>query len=101
MHGMTAAQWKELAQKNFKDRADEFLKLYPGDTDAQALRSAIDFGSDQFIAYGTWAWLEAQRKTGNAPVYRYHFELAATPSKYHPGYLRVPLRRYRIRLRHP
>ena len=85
MHGMTAAHWKEMAQKNFKDRADEFLKLYPGKTDTQALRSAIDFGSDQFIAYGTWAWLEAQRKTGNAPVYRYHFELAATPSKYHSG----------------
>jgi para-nitrobenzyl esterase len=83
--GMTADRWKELAQKNFKDRADEFLKLYPGDTDEQALRSAIDFGSDQFIAYGTWAWLEAHRKTGNAPVYRYFFELAATPSKYHPG----------------
>ncbi len=85
MRGMTASQWKELAQKMFKDGADEFLKLYPCDTDAQALRSAIDFGSDQFIAYGTWAWLEAQRKTGNAPVYRYHLELAATPSKYHPG----------------
>lgn len=85
MRGMTAAQWKEMAQKDFGERADEFLKLYPGDTDSQALRSAIDFGSDRFIAYGTWAWLEAQRKTGNAPVYRYFFELAATPSKYHPG----------------
>ena len=86
MRGVTVAQWKELAKANFKDRADEFLKLYPGDTDAQALRSAVDFGSDQFIAYGTWAWLEAQRKTGgNSPVYRYHFELQATPSKFHPG----------------
>ena len=46
---------------------------------------AIDFGSDQFIALGTWRWLEAHRKTGESPVYRYHFELAATPSKYHPG----------------
>lgn len=85
MRGMTALQWKEIAKKNFGDRADEFLKLYPADSDEQALRSAIDFGSDQFIAYGTWAWLEAQRKTGSAPVYRYFFELAATPSKYHPG----------------
>jgi para-nitrobenzyl esterase len=85
MRGMTAAQWAEFAKKQFGDRADEFLKLYPGDTDAQALRSAIDFGSDQFIAFGTWKWLEAQRKTGEAPVYRYHFELAALPSKYHPG----------------
>jgi para-nitrobenzyl esterase len=85
MRGMTAEQWKENASKLFKDRADEFLKLYPGADDAQALRSAIDFGSDQFIALGTWRWLEAHRKTGESPVYRYHFELAATPSKYHPG----------------
>lgn len=85
MRGMTVAQWKDFAQKNFGDRAAEFLKLYPGDTDAQALRSAIDYGSDAFIAFGTWSWLEAHRKTGDSPVYRYHFELAATPSKYHPG----------------
>lgn len=86
MRGMTVDQWKEFAQKNFGDRAEEFLKLYAGNTDAQALRSAIDFGSDQFIAFGTWSWLEAHRKTGgDSPVYRYHFELAATPSKFHPG----------------
>jgi para-nitrobenzyl esterase len=85
MRGMTVAQWKAMAEKNFGDRAAEFLKLYPGDTDAQALRSAIDYGSEQFIAFGTWKWLEAHRNTGGAPVYRYHFELAATPSKFHPG----------------
>ena len=85
MRGMTAPQWKEMANKLFADRAEAFLKLYPGETDAQALRSAVDFGSDQFIAFGTWKWLEAHRKTGDAPVYRYHFELAALPSKYHPG----------------
>ena len=85
IRGMTVPQWKEFATKQFADRADEFLKLYPGDTDSQALRSAVDFGSDQFIAFGTWKWLEAQRKTSDAPVYRYHFELAALPSKYHPG----------------
>ena len=51
----------------------------------QAVRSAIDYGSDAFIAFGTWKWIEAQVKTGDAPVYRYHFELAAPPSKFHPG----------------
>ena len=85
MHGMTVEQWKQFAEKSFGDRAAAFLKLYPGDTDAQALRSAIDFGSDQFIAFGTWQWLEAHRTTGDAPTFRYHFELAATPSKFHPG----------------
>jgi len=37
------------------------LKLYPGDTDEQAFRSAIDYGGDSFIALCTWKWLEAQR----------------------------------------
>jgi para-nitrobenzyl esterase len=84
-NGMTPEQWKEMAGKMFKDRSAEFLKLFPGDDDAQAVRSAIDFGSDQFIAMGTWRWLEAHLKTGGSPVYRYHFELPATPSQYHPG----------------
>ncbi len=26
-----------------------------------------------------------RKRTGESPVYRYHFELAATPSKFHPG----------------
>jgi para-nitrobenzyl esterase len=84
--GMTVERWKETAEKLFGDRAEEFLKLYPGNTDAEALRSAIDYAGDSFIAFGTWKWIEAQQKTGEAPVYRYHFELPAPPSKYHPGW---------------
>jgi para-nitrobenzyl esterase len=83
--GMTAEQFKGMANGLFKERAAEFLKLYPGETDAQALRSAVDYGSDSFIAFSTWKWIEAHRKTGESPVYRYHFELAALPSKFHPG----------------
>ncbi len=82
---VTAEQWKEQAESMYKERAAEFLKLYPGDTDEQATRSAADYRADAFIAFGTWKWLEAQRKTGESPVYRYHFELPALPSKYHPG----------------
>ncbi len=83
--GMTVEKWKAFAEEHFKDRAGEFLKLYPGDTDEQAARSAADYNGDMFIAFGTWKWIEAQVKTGDAPVYRYHFELAALPSTYHPG----------------
>ena len=82
--GMTVDKWKAYAADQFKDRAEEFLKLYPGETDDQASRSAVDYGSDSFIAFATWKWIEAQRRTGGAPVFRYHFELAALPSKYHP-----------------
>jgi para-nitrobenzyl esterase len=83
--GMTAELWKTFAKDHFGDLSEEFLSFFPGDTDEQAVRSAIDYGSDQFIAFGTWKWIEAHRKTGDSPVYRYHFELAAPPSKFHPG----------------
>jgi para-nitrobenzyl esterase len=84
-NGMTAEKWKGMAATMFKERAAEFLTLYPGDTDEQAVDSAIAYGSDDFIAFGTWKWLEAHRKTGGSPVYRYHFELRALPSKFHAG----------------
>ncbi|MGD0096222.1 MAG: carboxylesterase family protein [Terracidiphilus sp.] len=85
MRGMTAEQWRVFAGDNFKERADEFLKLYPGQTGDQALRSDIDYNSDSFIAFSTWKWIEAHRETSESPIYRYHFELAAPPSKFHPG----------------
>jgi para-nitrobenzyl esterase len=124
---MTAEKWKAYAEEHYKERSAEFLKLYPADTDAQALRSAIDYGGDAFIAFGTWKWIEAQRntgaptdrsssvgwqagaptdrsssvgwqagaptdrsssvgwQTGDSPVYRYRFDLASPPSKFHLG----------------
>jgi para-nitrobenzyl esterase len=83
--GMTMEKWNIFALDQFKDRAEEFLKLYPGDTDEQAARSAADFNGDVFIAFGTWRWIEAHRKTGESPVYRYHFEQPAPPSQFEVG----------------
>jgi para-nitrobenzyl esterase len=83
--GMTVAKWKDFASKNYGEHADEFLAVYPGSTDEEARRSAIDYGSDNFIAFSTWLWIEAHVKTGDSPVYRYRFDLAATPSKFHQG----------------
>lgn len=84
--GMTVAGWKAFADREFGAHAAEFLHYFPADTDAQAVRSAIDYQSDAFIAFGTWRWIDAQVKTGDAPVYRYHFDLPAPPSKFHPGW---------------
>ena len=80
--GMTVAQWQSQAATSFGNRAAEFLKLYPGTDDAQAARSSIDYSGDKSIAFGTWKWIEAQVKTGEAPVYRYHLELPAPVSKF-------------------
>ena len=83
--GMTIEKWKAMAAQRFPEKVDEFLKLFPGNTDAEVMRSATDFGSDQFIAYGTWKWMEIDRKTGDKDIYRYKLDLAAPPSKFHPG----------------
>lgn len=83
--GMTAQKWRKFAENRFGERSAEFLQLFGGETDEDAVQSAIQYGSATFIALGTWEWVEAQRKTGGAPVYRYHFELPAPASKFHPG----------------
>ncbi len=81
---MTVEKWKAFASEHYGARADEFLALYPGRTDAEAVASADAYTTDEFLGIGTWQWIEAQTKTGGAPVYRYHFELPAPPSEMHP-----------------
>jgi len=72
----TVESFKEDARKDFGDKADDFLKLYPTDTPEQFNRSLQDYAGDKFIALSTWAWIDAQGKTGKQPVYRYRFDLA-------------------------
>jgi para-nitrobenzyl esterase len=72
----TATSMKADAHKDFGDKAAEFLKLYPAGSDPEAVRSNEDFAGDRFIAFSTWAWIEAQSKTGKQPIYRYRFDLA-------------------------
>lgn len=76
---------RELARKRFGPRAGEFLRVYSASNDAQALRVAEDFAGDAFIAYSTWEWLEAQVRTGDAPVYRYRFDLGSPGDPNHPA----------------
>jgi para-nitrobenzyl esterase len=78
-----AASFGALAEKDFAGRAKDFLAVYPAGTDAEAMTSAGDYGGDKFIAYSTWRWIEAQVKTGGAPVYRYFFTLASPGDKNH------------------
>ncbi|MEO8735766.1 MAG: carboxylesterase family protein [Edaphobacter sp.] len=81
----TVDSFKALVAKQFADHAPEVLKLYPADDDAQAVRSASDLAADNFIAYSTWRWIEAQTVSGKQPVYRYRFDLAPPADPNHPG----------------
>jgi len=78
-----AAMFKATAAKEFGASAPEFLKLYPGATHAELKRSLQDFNGDDFIAFSTWKWLEAQKGSGKQPVYRYRFDMSL-PSRKEP-----------------
>jgi len=81
----TPESLRAMAISRFGVKAPEFLEAYSASNDAEALRAAEDFAGDAFIAYSTWEWLEAQVKTGNAPVYRYHFDLGSPGDPLHPA----------------
>ncbi len=79
----TVAKLKKMATRQFGSQSGEFLQAYSASNDAQAARVAGDFAGDAFIAYSTWAWLEAQVRTGGEPVYRYRFDLGSPGDPYH------------------
>lgn len=79
----TVASLQAMAQKEFGVQAPAFLLAYDASNADAALRVAEDYSGDRFIAYATWAWLEAQVKTGVAPVYRYRFDLGSPGDVYH------------------
>ena len=72
----TAKNYAARAGVVFGDKAAAFLKVYPGETDAEAKRSAQDVAGDQFIAYSTWKWIEMHQATAGSPIYRYEFDQA-------------------------
>ena len=75
----TVANYKNKIKQLYGDRAEEALKLYPGNTDAEVLQSATDLASDRFIVYSTWKWIDLQSKTGGKPVYSYIFAKSKPP----------------------
>jgi para-nitrobenzyl esterase len=68
--------------KEFNSRGEDFLKVYHANDDAEALRVAEDFAGDRFLVYSTWAWLDAQVKSGNT-AYRYLFAQPAPGDPFH------------------
>jgi para-nitrobenzyl esterase len=81
----TLESYHNMAEKEFGPRADDFLKVFPADTEAQMIRSDIAYTGARFITFSTWAWLEVQVKTGGQPVYRYYFKRPSPPSQFHPA----------------
>lgn len=68
-----AKTFADQLRQQFQDKSEAAAKLYPASTDAEAMQSAGDLASDNFIVYGTWKWIDEQAKTGK-PVYRFEFD---------------------------
>jgi para-nitrobenzyl esterase len=67
----------------FGEAAPEALELFSGATDEEVKSSAALLRTADFIALGTWKWMEMHLQTGEAPVYRYEFDRVPPPSGGH------------------
>lgn len=76
----TPANYRAAVEQQFGTHADEALKLYPGNTEAEVKASGTALAGDQFIAFSTGRWMHLQNRTGDAPVYYYDFT-RARPAK--------------------
>jgi para-nitrobenzyl esterase len=69
----TPEAFAAAVEKEFGDRAADVLKAYPGTTSNEVTASGTALASDQFIAFGTWKWIDAHARTSTKPVYRYYY----------------------------
>jgi para-nitrobenzyl esterase len=75
----TSENYTKKVKALYSEKADEVLKLYPGNTQEEVIRSATELASDRFIVYSTWKWADAHALTSGKPVYRYLFSKPRPP----------------------
>jgi para-nitrobenzyl esterase len=68
-----AAEFREAARQRYGARADEFLALYPAETDEEAVSAWVAARTDQFVV-GTRRWARAHVAHSARPAYVYHFD---------------------------
>jgi para-nitrobenzyl esterase len=80
---VTAASFREMAEKRYNADAKEFLKLYPFSSDQEAWAAQAASMRDQVFGWEMRTWARMQTKTGKSKVYLYYF------SRVPPGKQRV------------
>jgi para-nitrobenzyl esterase len=75
--------YQASTQAAYGEYAAKILAAYPGDTDAEALRSSRDLFRDTAFGWPTWAWARLQARTGKSKVYVYYLT-------HRPPYPEVP-----------
>ncbi len=69
----TSAAFLASIHAGYGEYADRIFSVYPGNTDAEALRSTRDMFRDTVFAWSTWTWARLQSKTGKNKVFVYYF----------------------------
>jgi para-nitrobenzyl esterase len=70
-------------RQKFGEGVTEALKLFPGGSDEEVKNSAALLSTVEFIALGTWKWMEVHSQTGETAVYRYEFDHVPPASEGH------------------
>lgn len=77
LDGMKAGLKEWLSSKGdsvAEEDINRLMELYGLKTDADVMGlPGYACGGDKFIVHGTWKWMELQKATSSAPVYRYRF----------------------------
>jgi para-nitrobenzyl esterase len=69
-------RFADLVGGLFGERAGEALALYPAGSLEGDDASARALGGDLIIIHPTWAWIEAQKQSGRADIFRFRFDRA-------------------------
>jgi para-nitrobenzyl esterase len=81
---VTTAKWEQRAHAMYGPMADEFLKLYPAATDAEAQQADTQSARDRARS-GMVLWATKRAATHKNPVYVYYFD-RAIPWPAHPEF---------------
>ncbi|HEX2536409.1 MAG TPA: carboxylesterase family protein [Chitinophagaceae bacterium] len=70
----TKENWEKAVRRLYPEAAEEVLKAYAVQTDAEVEAAATDLAGDRFISFSTWKWIDLHARTSGQPVYRYRYE---------------------------
>jgi para-nitrobenzyl esterase len=68
--------YADLVRARFGEGADEAQRHYAGGSPGADAASAAALGADLEIIHPTWAWIEAQKQSGRADIFRFRFDRA-------------------------
>jgi para-nitrobenzyl esterase len=68
--------YAQIVRDIFKSEAEAALGYYPGGSSKSEEASARALGGDLTIIHSTWSWIEAQKASGGAEIYRFRFDRA-------------------------